>query len=176
MCLEKRNTSPALVQGEAVTSAAPRGASSAMPGNAPPARPAAPAGVPCVSPTSSTVALTPATPSQATQLVAGRGTSLSGTITGGDWLVVEGTASVTLHPIRALEIAASGHFTAGELEVEEAMISGIYEGDLIVRKRLLVCGSGRVSGRVRYGQLEIERGGQLCGSFFPLGDEPGEGA
>jgi hypothetical protein len=65
---------------------------------------------------------------------------------------------------------------AGKLEVEEAEINGIYEGELTVCKRLLVRGSGRVSGTVRYGQLEIERGGRLSGSFLPLGDELGDGA
>ena len=110
------------------------------------------------------------------QLTIGRGTSLSGTITGCDRLVVEGTASVTLHQIRVLEIAASGRFIKSKLEVEEAEISGIYEGELTVRKRLLVRGSGRVSGTVHYGELEIERGGQLSGSFLPLGGEPGDGA
>jgi cytoskeletal protein CcmA (bactofilin family) len=176
MFLGQQNTSPALVHEGTVTSATPSGASSVLPRSAPPALPATPVSVPCMSETSSTIALASATPSQATQLIVGRGTSLRGTITGCDRLVVEGTASVTLHPIRVLEIAASGHFTAGELEVEEAKISGIYEGDLTVRKRLLVRGSGRVSGTVRYGELEIERGGQLSGSFLPLGDELGDGA
>jgi cytoskeletal protein CcmA (bactofilin family) len=116
------------------------------------------------------------TASAATELTVGRGTHLRGTLTGCDRLVVAGTASVTVPRIRVLEIAASGHLTAGRLEVDKAAISGIYEGDLTVRKRLWVGGSGRVSGTVHYGELELERGGQLCGSLLPLGDEPGEGA
>jgi cytoskeletal protein CcmA (bactofilin family) len=176
MFFGKQNTRPAPVQEATVTSAAPNGASSVLPRRAPPALPSAPAGVPCVSPTSSTAALAPATSSEATHLIVGRGTNLSGTITGCDRLVIDGTVSVTSHQTRVLEIAASGRFIKGKLEVEEAEISGIYEGELTVRKRLLVRGSGRVSGTVRYGELEIECGGQLSGSFLPLDGELGGGA
>ena len=49
-----------------------------------------------------------------------------------------------------------GRFTGG-CEVEEADISGVYEGDLTVRKRLFVRGSGKLTGTVRYGELELER-------------------
>jgi cytoskeletal protein CcmA (bactofilin family) len=70
---------------------------------------------------------------------------------------------VTLNETRALEIAGSGRFIGG-CEVEEAEISGIYEGELTVRKRLLIRSSGKVKGNVRYGEIEIERGGLLSGS------------
>jgi cytoskeletal protein CcmA (bactofilin family) len=176
MFFGKQNASPAPVPEGTATSAVPNGVSPVLPRGASPALLAAPAGVPWASPTSSTAALAPATSSTATHLIVGRGTSLSGTITGCDRLVIEGTASVTVHQTRVLEIAASGRLIKGKLEVEEAEISGIYEGELTVRKRLLVRGSGRVSGTVRYGELEIERGGQLSGSFLPLGGEPGDGA
>ena len=33
----------------------------------------------------------------------------------------------------------------------------------MVRKRLLIKASGRVSGTIRYGQIEIECGGQISG-------------
>ncbi|MCY4408713.1 MAG: polymer-forming cytoskeletal protein, partial [Rhodospirillaceae bacterium] len=38
-----------------------------------------------------------------------------------------------------------------------------FEGDLKVKKRLFIRASGRVNGTVRYGQLEIERGGRIEG-------------
>jgi hypothetical protein len=78
------------------------------------------------------------TASAATELIVGRGTHLSGTLTGCDRLVVAGTASVTVPRIRVLEIAVSGHVTAGQLEVDKAAIRGSYEGALTVRKRLWV--------------------------------------
>ena len=57
------------------------------------------------------------------------------------------------------------------LSVEEAEISGTYEGELTVRNRLLIRSTGQVKGTVRYGELEIERGGKLSGSVSML--EPG---
>lgn len=102
------------------------------------------------------------------QLMVGEGISLSGEITACDLLVVQGSVQVTLNETRAIEIAESGRFTNGKAEVEEAEISGIYEGNLTVRKRLLIRKTGRVKGTVRYGELEIERGGQLTGSVSML--------
>jgi hypothetical protein len=43
--------------------------------------------------------------------------------------------------------------------------SGRFEGDLIVRNRLLIKATGRVSGTIRYGQIEIECGGQIFGDI-----------
>jgi hypothetical protein len=49
------------------------------------------------------------------------------------------------------------------LWLEEAEIQGRFESNLVVRKRLLIKASGRVSGTIRYGQIEIECGGQISG-------------
>jgi cytoskeletal protein CcmA (bactofilin family) len=44
-----------------------------------------------------------------------------------------------------------------------------------VRKRLLIKASGRVSGTIRYGQIEIECGGQISGDIQAQpSSEPGE--
>ena len=70
------------------------------------------------------------------------------------------------------EITESGRFTNGKAEVEEAEISGVYEGDLTVRKRLLIRSTGQVKGNVRYGEIEVERGGRITGAISML--EPGQ--
>ena len=44
-----------------------------------------------------------------------------------------------------------------------AEISGSFEGTLVARELLMVRANGRVTGKVRYGRLEIERGGQING-------------
>jgi cytoskeletal protein CcmA (bactofilin family) len=105
------------------------------------------------------------------RLIVGQGISLSGEITACDRLVVEGSVQVTLNETRAIEIAESGRFTEGKAEVEDAEISGVYEGELTVRNRLLIRATGRVRGAVRYGELEIERGGRLSGSISMLDDK-----
>jgi cytoskeletal protein CcmA (bactofilin family) len=106
------------------------------------------------------------------RLIVGQGISLSGEITACDRLVVDGSVQVTLNQTRAIEITESGRFTNGKAEVEEAEISGVYEGDLTVHKRLLIRSTGQVKGTVRYGELEIERGGRLSGTISML--EAGE--
>jgi cytoskeletal protein CcmA (bactofilin family) len=105
------------------------------------------------------------------RLIVGQGISLSGEITACDRLVVDGSVQVTLNQTRAIEITESGRFTNGKAEVEEAEISGIYEGDLTVRNRLLIRSTGQVKGTVRYGEIEVERGGRISGTISML--EPG---
>jgi cytoskeletal protein CcmA (bactofilin family) len=108
------------------------------------------------------------------RLIVGQGIRLSGEISSCDRLVVEGAVEATLNDTLALEIAESGRFTGG-CEVEEADISGVYEGDLTVRKRLFVRGTGKLTGTVRYGELELERGGQIAGNISVL-NATGSGA
>jgi len=107
------------------------------------------------------------------RLIVGHGISLSGEITACDRLVVDGSVQVTLNQTRAIEITESGRFTNGKAEVEEAEISGVYEGDLTVRNRLLIRSTGQVKGTVRYGEIEVERGGRISGSISML--EPSGG-
>jgi cytoskeletal protein CcmA (bactofilin family) len=97
------------------------------------------------------------------RLIVGEGIRLSGEISSCDRLVIQGEVEVVLNDTLALEIARSGRFTGG-CEVEEADISGIYEGDLKVRKRLRVRATGWLNGTIRYAQLELERGGQIAGN------------
>ncbi|MCB1882471.1 MAG: polymer-forming cytoskeletal protein [Geminicoccaceae bacterium] len=110
----------------------------------------------------------PVSESAGKRLIVGQGISLSGEITACDRLIVEGSVQVTLNETKAIEIAESGRFTNGKAEVDDAEISGVYEGDLTVRNRLLIRSTGQVRGNVRFGELEIERGGRLSGSISML--------
>lgn len=102
------------------------------------------------------------------RLIVGQGISLSGEITACDRLVVQGDVQVTLNETKAIEITESGRFTNGKAEVDEAEISGLYEGELTVRRRLMIRSTGQVKGNVRYGELELERGGRLSGSVSQI--------
>jgi cytoskeletal protein CcmA (bactofilin family) len=108
-------------------------------------------------------------------LIVGEGIRLSGEISSCDRLVVQGQVEVTLNDTRALEIARSGRFTGG-CEVEEADISGTYEGDLTVRKHLCVRATGKLTGTVRYSQLELERGGEIAGNISVINDGSAAGS
>ena len=102
-------------------------------------------------------------PAETKKLIVGRDISLSGEITTCDKLVVEGRVEATLSDARSIEIAQGGYFK-GSAEVEEADFSGTFEGVLRVSGRLLVRATGKVSGEVQYGEIEVERGGEIGGS------------
>src|SRR5579863_5363203 len=96
------------------------------------------------------------------KLIVGREISLAGEITSCDRLVVEGSVEANLANCRDVEISESGVYK-GSASIEDAEIRGRFEGVLHVRKRLLIRSSGRVIGTVRYGQIELECGGQISG-------------
>jgi len=98
------------------------------------------------------------------KLTVGREITLSGEITSCDKLIIEGSVEANLNNCRDVEIAESGLFK-GTASIEEAEIQGRFEGNLTVRKRLLIKANGRVSGTIRYGQLEVECGGQISGDI-----------
>jgi cytoskeletal protein CcmA (bactofilin family) len=97
-------------------------------------------------------------------LIVGREIALSGEITSCDKLVVEGSVEANLANCRDIDIAESGLFK-GSASIDEAEIRGRFEGVLTVKKRLLIRSTGKVIGKVRYGQVEIERGGQISGEI-----------
>lgn len=98
------------------------------------------------------------------KLIVGREISLSGEITACDRLVVEGSVEANLANCRDIDIAESGLFK-GSASIDEAEVRGRFEGTLNVRRRLLIRATGKVTGTVRYGQIEIECGGQISGDI-----------
>ena len=94
-------------------------------------------------------------------LSVGRGITLSGEVAS-----IEGSVEANLTNCRIIEIAESGLFK-GSTTIEEAEVRGRFEGDLVVHNRLLIKATGRVSGTLRYGQIEIECGGQIFGGIQP---------
>lgn len=105
----------------------------------------------------------PRTDPESRRLLVGKDISLTGgEIADCDRLIVEGHIDGTAVDARILEIMPGGSFN-GSAVVESADIGGSFEGEIKVRTRLTIQASGQVQGRVRYGQLEIERGGRLIG-------------
>ncbi len=102
------------------------------------------------------------------KLTVGKGLSLSGEITACDVLVVEGKVEAKLSDGKLLEITESGQFR-GSVEIENADIAGRYDGDLTVHGRLTIRGTGRISGMVKYGELEVNAGGQIIGEMQVVG-------
>ena len=83
-----------------------------------------------------------------------------------DTLQVEGRIEATLDA-RVLEITEKGVFN-GTVAVDNAEIHGKLEGELTVRKQLVVHGTGRVSGKIRYARLKVEEGAELSGEISVL--------
>lgn len=100
----------------------------------------------------------------ARKLIVGREISLSGEITACDKLMIEGSVEANLQNCHDVDIAESGLFK-GSAAIDEIEVRGRFEGNLTVRKRLLIRATGRVSGTIRYGQLEVECGGQISGDI-----------
>ena len=98
------------------------------------------------------------------KLIVGREISLSGEINSCDKLIVEGSVEANLQNCRDVDIAESGLFK-GSASIEDIEVRGRFEGSLVVRKRLFIRATGRVSGTIRYGQIEIECGGQITGDI-----------
>ena len=65
---------------------------------------------------------------------------------------------------RVIQIAEQGAFR-GSAEIDIAEIRGEFNGTLTVRQKLVIFSSGKVSGKIRYGKLVIEEGGQLSGEI-----------
>jgi len=80
-----------------------------------------------------------------------------------DTLVVEGRIEATLDS-RVLQIAQNGVFS-GTVAVDTAEIHGRLEGDLTVRKVLVIHATGKVSGKIRYARIKVEEGAELAGEI-----------
>ena len=84
-------------------------------------------------------------------------------ITDCDTLVVEGLVEATMDS-RVMQIAEQGAFK-GSAEIDIAEIRGLFDGNLTVRERLVIHSTGKVTGKIRYGKIVIEEGGQLSGEI-----------
>jgi cytoskeletal protein CcmA (bactofilin family) len=83
-----------------------------------------------------------------------------------DVLVIEGHVEATVLS-KVMEIAKPGTLK-GTAQVDVAEVHGEFAGELTARARLIVHGTGRVSGVIRYGQLIVAEGGEVSGDVKRL--------
>jgi len=134
----------------------------------PPARPAS------EPPRTETVApAEPAKPAQTAEeprgsrLIVGPDIKLKGVeITDCDTLVVEGRVEASMDS-RVVQISETGVFL-GTVGIDVAEIRGRFEGELTARKHLIIHSTGRVSGKIRYGRITIEDGGEITGDISTI--------
>jgi len=139
--------------------ATPRyGAASPSPAQQPPATPEPAPAVTTPASSASTA------PEGGSKLTVGPNIKLKGVeITDCDTLVVEGLVEATMDS-RVIQIAQQGEFK-GSAEIDIAEIRGVFDGNLTVRQKLVIYASGKVTGKIRYGKVVIEEGGQLSGDI-----------
>ena len=115
--------------------------------------------------TASTTASTAPRETSGSKLTVGPNIKLKGVeITDCDTLVVEGLVEATMDS-RVIQIAQHGAFK-GSAEIDIAEIHGEFDGNLTVRQKLVIYATGKVTGKIRYGKLVIEEGGQLAGEIL----------
>ena len=107
---------------------------------------------------------------QGARLIVGPEVKLKGAeILDCDTLVVEGRVEATMDS-RVIRIADHGAFS-GKVSIDVAEIFGRFDGELTARSQLIIHATGRVSGKIRYGKLVIDEGGELCGDVHAIGAE-----
>lgn len=98
------------------------------------------------------------------RLVVGPDIKMKGVeVTDCDTLQVEGRIEATLDA-RLLQISEHGVF-AGTVAVDVAEIHGRLEGELTVRKQLILHATGKVTGKIRYARIKVEEGAELSGDI-----------
>jgi cytoskeletal protein CcmA (bactofilin family) len=109
--------------------------------------------------------------SATSKLIVGPNIKLKGAeITDCDTLVVEGRVEAAMDS-RVIKISEKGVF-AGTAGIDTAEIYGQFEGELTARKQLIVHATGKVRGKVRYGTLKIEEGGEIAGDISAINAGP----
>jgi cytoskeletal protein CcmA (bactofilin family) len=147
-------TKPVLLDSPATTPAVPAPPAPAMSSTPP---------VPAAAQPAVLDALQETTASSA-RLIVGPGIKLKGAdITDCDTIIVEGEVDASMES-RVVEISEQGVFR-GKVDVEVAEIRGRFEGELTAQKRLVIHHTGRASGKIRYGKICIDEGGELSGDI-----------
>lgn len=117
----------------------------------------------------------PTSPSKAdsvtgSRLIVGPDVKLKGAeILDCDTLVVEGRVEATMDS-RIIQIAEHGVFS-GKVGIDVAEVHGQFDGELTARQQLIVHASGRVSGKIRYGKILVEEGGEVSGDIGMISND-----
>jgi cytoskeletal protein CcmA (bactofilin family) len=101
------------------------------------------------------------------KLQVGRDITLQGEIGACDHLVIEGTVKATIRQLQQFDILDYGHFS-GSVTAENADINGTFNGDLTISGRLWLRSGANVTGTIRYGSLQVEKGAILKGTVDAL--------
>jgi cytoskeletal protein CcmA (bactofilin family) len=111
--------------------------------------------------------IAPSRPAAINRLLVGPDVKLKGAeIDDCDTLVVEGRVDAIMDS-RVIQISEKGSFT-GKVGIDIAEIRGFFDGELTARDQLIIYATGKVSGKIRYGKIHIEEGGELTGDVASI--------
>lgn len=113
-----------------------------------------------------TTAVSTSDETKGNKLIVGPDIKLKGEINDCDTIIVEGRVEATTDT-KMLQIAESGSFD-GTVGMDVAEIRGKFQGELTARQKLVIYATGSVSGKIRYGKIVIEEGGELSGDVSSL--------
>lgn len=94
------------------------------------------------------------------------GISVEGTIRAHGRLVIAGTVEGTL--LGNDVVTAKGSRVSARAEVDDLVIAGDFEGDVIARKGLTILETGNFTGNIVCNTLCLEAGGKLNGHVEPM--------
>jgi len=93
----------------------------------------------------------------------GEGVSFKGSISAPDEAFIEGQFDGDL-TVGNLLIGQTGRVT-GTIKADRVDVKGELNKDISTRQLLIVRSTGKVNGTLEYGEIEIERGGQVRGNM-----------
>jgi len=100
------------------------------------------------------------------KLVVGKEIKLSGAISTCECLVVEGEVTADLAEAKMLIVSPGGTFT-GTARVENAEVSGLFDGEMHVSDTVTVKKGGIVKGTITYVNMIMDRGSVVEGQLTP---------
>lgn len=107
-------------------------------------------------------------PDQENVAYIGAGVTLKGEISVPDLIVVDGTVEGDI-TARVVCVGQSG-VIRGNISATEADISGSITDHVEIKQLLIVRATGRVEGRVMYGEIELEKGAVVTGDLSATDD------
>jgi cytoskeletal protein CcmA (bactofilin family) len=107
--------------------------------------------------------------------VIGKGTMIQGTVKVSGRVQIDGHIDGTLIADGHVSVGPNG-MILGEVYAEELAVGGKVEGKVSVKNHLHIAPGGTARGEMRYGSLQVDRGGVIDGSTAHGEDKAGSAA
>jgi len=96
-------------------------------------------------------------------LMIGEGVIITGTIMANSKVIIQGTVDGDIE-CNSITISKSGN-VKGKIKTDSITVEGKTEGEINAEDVLIIKSKGHVSGKVFYGEIQIEEGGKISGEI-----------